>query len=262
MIKRICSLLIAAITILLTAPAHAQNPPSRLTFDVASIKLANDETRNGMIKATPGGHGYTAHNINVRTMISLMYKIPARQIKGGPDWLDSDRYDVEARADKPYNLDDLHTMYQNLLTDRFNLKFHKETKEGPVYALTLDTPGSKMKVDDSPQDFKIPITFSADGSAVGVRVPISYLAWWLGQQLQNDARPVVDMTGLDKNYDFTLTFMPVLPPDVQKETLPTELQNRPSIFEAVKQQLGLKLTAQKGPVEYYVIDHIDRPSDN
>ncbi len=195
-------------------------------------------------------------------MISLMYKIPMRQIKGGPDWLASDPYDVEARADKPYNLDDLHTMYQNLLADRLNLKFHKETVEGPVYALTLDTPGSKMKINDSPQDFNIPVTYTADGSAIGRRVPMSYLSWWLGQQLQNDARPVVDMTGLDKNYDFTLSFMPVLPPDVQKENLPPELQNRPSIFDAVKQQLGLKLTAQRGPVEYYVIDHIDRPSDN
>lgn len=262
MIKRISCLLITAIALLTTASAPAQTPTTRLTFDVASIRPSSDESLNGFIKATPGGAGYTAHNINVKIMISLMYKIPMRQIKGGPDWLRSDRYDIEARADKPYSLDDLHTMYQNLLADRFNLKFHKETTEGPVYALTLDTPGSKMKVNDNPQDFNIPVTYAADGSAVGVRVPMSYLAWWLGQQLQNDARPVVDMTGLDKNYDFTLTFMPVLPPDVQRETLPPELQNRPSIFDAVKQQLGLKLTAQRGPVEYYVIDHIDRPSDN
>src|SRR5580693_5885699 len=123
----------AAILLLTLLPlSTAAQYPTRLTYDVASIRPSTDESRSGSIKATPGGTGYTAHNINVRTMISLMYKIPARQIKGGPDWLDSDRYDVEARADKPYNLDDLHIMYQNLLADRFNLKFHKETREGNV----------------------------------------------------------------------------------------------------------------------------------
>ena len=91
---------------------------------------------------------------------------------------------------------------------------------------------------------------------------MSYFCWWLGQQLQNDERPVIDLTGLDKNYDFTLTFLPLLPPDFPKENLPPELLDRPSIFDALKQQLGLKLTPQKGPVEYYVIDHVDKPSAN
>jgi uncharacterized protein (TIGR03435 family) len=253
MIKRLATLIT-----LLTLSVIAQTP-TRLTFDVASIRPSTEETRNGMIKATPGGTGYTAHNINVKTMISLMYKIPARQIKGGPDWLDSDRFDVEARADKPYNLDDLHTMYQNLLVDRFNLKFHKETREGNVYALLQDTPGSKMRLNESPQNFNIPITYAQDGTAVGLRVPMSYLAWWLGQQLQNQERPVIDLTTLDKNYDFTLSFAPVLPPGVDTDKSPSD---KPSLFEALKQQLGLKLVQQRGPVDYYIIDHLDRPSDN
>lgn len=194
-------------------------------------------------------------------MISLMYKVPMRQITGGPDWLDADRYNVEAKTDGSYNIDDLHTMYQNLLADRFNLKFHIETKEGPVYALMLDIPGSKMKINESKQDYNIPINFSPDG-VVGVRVPMSYLAWFLGQQVQNSHRPVIDLTGLDKNYDFALSFLPELPPDISRENLPPNVRDRPSIFDAVKQQLGLKLVPQKGPINYYVIDHIDRPSDN
>jgi uncharacterized protein (TIGR03435 family) len=250
----------AAILLLTLLPlSTAAQYPTRLTYDVASIRPSTDESRSGSIKATPGGTGYTAHNINVRTMISLMYKIPARQIKGGPDWLDSDRYDVEARADKPYNLDDLHIMYQNLLADRFNLKFHKETREGNVYALEQDTPGSKMKLNESAQDFHIPITYAPDGAAVGVRVPMSYLAWWLGQQIQSQERPVIDLTTLDKYYDFTLAFAPVLPPGVDTEKSPSD---KPSLFDALKQQLGLKLVQQRGPIDYYIIDHIDRPSDN
>jgi len=236
----------------------AQNTLARLTFDVATIRPSAETDRNGGIKALPGGNGYTAQNIPVKLMISLMYRIPMRQISGGPDWLESDRYNVEAKADRPYSLDDLHTMYQNLLTDRFNLKFHKETKEGPVYALTLDTPGSRMKINNNAQDFNIPITFSPSGAAVGVRVPIPYLCWWLGQQLQADQRPVVDKTGLDKNYDFTISFAPIRPPDAT----PSESETLPSIFDALKEQLGLKLQPQKGPVEYYVIDHIERPSAN
>jgi uncharacterized protein (TIGR03435 family) len=238
-----------------------QDKALRLTFDVATIRPSKQTDFNGGIKALPGGNGYTAQNIPVKLMISLMYRVPMRQISGGPEWLNSDRYNVEAKTDGSYSIDDLHTMYQNLLTDRFNLKFHIETKEGPVYALLLDTPGSKMKVNEGPQDYKIPVNFTPEG-AVGVRVPMPYFCWWLGQQLQNNGRPVVDLTGLKQNYDFTLTYRPERPPDASLDNLPPEIRDRPSLFDALKQQLGLKLQPQKGPIDYYVIDHIDRPSDN
>ena len=172
--------------------------------------------RGGGIKALPGGNGYSAQNVSVKLMFALMYKVPMRQISGGPEWMNADRYDVEARVDGTYSLDDLHLMYQHLLADRFNLKFHIETKDGNVYALMLDTPGSKMKINTGPQDFKIPVTFGPEG-AIGTRVPMPYLCWFLGQQLQNTNRPVIDLTGLDKNYDFTLSYLPELPPDVSKD---------------------------------------------
>jgi uncharacterized protein (TIGR03435 family) len=245
----------------LTVASLAHGQPRRLTFDVATIRLSEPGLQNGGIKPLPGGNGYTVKNIPVKLMISLMYRVPMRQISGEPEWVNNDRYDIEAKTDGSYSTDDLHIMFQNLLADRFNLKFHIETKEGNVYALMLDTPGSKMKVNDSPQDYKIPLNFGPEG-AVGTRVPMPYFCWFLGQQLQNDERPVIDRTGLQGNYDFTLSFMPELPPGAQRDNLPTELLNRPSIFDAVKQQLGLKLVQQKGPVDHYVIDHIDRPSDN
>ena len=156
----------------------------------------------------------------------------------------------------------MHTMFQNLLADEFKLKFHKEIKEGNVYALTIDKSGLKMKENETDQKFDIPITRGQNGIATGVRVPMQYLCWWLGQNLQQDERPVVDMTGLNKNYDFTLTFLPQLPPNFNTENLPPEILNRPSLFDALKQQLGLKLEPTKGPVEYFVIDHIERPARN
>ena len=270
--KRIWCMFVAAICLISPSLANSQQKPARLTFDVATIRLSDPDTirmlngvptggRGGGIKALPGGNGYSAQNVSVKLMFALMYKVPMRQISGGPEWMNADRYDVEARVDGAYSLDDLHLMYQHLLADRFNLKFHIETKEGNVYALMLDTPGSKMKINTGPQDFKIPVTFGPEG-AIGTRVPMPYLCWFLGQQLQNTNRPVIDLTGLDKNYDFTLSYLPELPPDVSKDNLPPEVRDRPSVFDAVKQQLGLKLVPQKGPIDYYVIDHIDRPSDN
>lgn len=257
------SVILSAVLICLipTSSASAQDKPTRLTFDVATIRLSKQADRNGGIKALPGGNGYTAQNIPVKLMISLMYRVPMRQIIGGPDWLNSDRYNVEAKTDGSYSIDDLHTMYQNLLADRFNFKFHIEKKEGNVYALLLDTPGSKMKVNQSPQDYRIPMNFSPEG-VVASRVSMSYFCWWLGQQLQDRERPVIDLTGLDKNYDFTLSYRPERPPDASLDNLPPEVRDRPTLFDALKQQLGLKLQPQRGSVDYYVIDHIDRPSDN
>jgi uncharacterized protein (TIGR03435 family) len=234
---------------------------------VAAIRPSDPGVRDGQIKAMPGGNGYLAKNIPVKLMISLMYKVPMRQIKGAPDWLASDGYDVQAKADHPYNVDDLHVMFQNLLADRFNLKFHKEIKEGPVYALMVDKSGPKIKLDESKQDFNIPMNDNQDGVTIGKRVNMEYFCWWLGRVLRTDDRPVIDRTGLDKHYDFTLSFAPVLPPNVSREDLASGLPapgplDRPSIFDALKQQLGLKLEAQKGPVVYYVIDHVERPSEN
>ncbi|GGA77842.1 hypothetical protein GCM10011507_31360 [Edaphobacter acidisoli] len=260
--KRNLCLLGVVVGLMSVTLAYGQDKPDRLTFDVASIRRSNPNVRDGFIKAMPGGIGYSAQNIPVKLMISLMYKVPMRQITGAPDWLSTDGYDVEAKADQPYSKDDLQVMFQNLLADRFNLKFHKEIKEGPVYALTVDKSGSKMKVDESKQDFSIPMNYNADGVAVGKRVNMQYFCWWLGRVLHEDERPVIDRTGLTQYYDFTLSFAPVLPLNVSQEKLSDRSLDRPSIFDALKQQLGLKLEAEKGPVVYYVIDHVERPSAN
>ena len=260
--RRSVCILAAGLGLATAFPEYGQDKGERLTFAVVSIKHSQEGRRGGGIKPLPGGQEYAAQGAPVKLMISLMYKVPLREITGGPAWIDTEPYDVEAKADRPHNLDDLHVMFQNLLADEFKLRFHKETREGPVYALTVDKKGPKMKVNESPQDFKIPIQGGRGGVLIGTRVPMNYLAWFLGQVMQRDERPVINLTGLEGNYDFTLSFAPDLPPDVPKESLPPELLDRPSIFEAVKQQLGLKLEPQKGPVEYYVIDHLEKPTVN
>lgn len=244
---------------ILAALARGQE---RLTFEVASIKPSKPGGRGGGIKAMPGGQTYKAENVPVKLIISLMYKVPMRQISGGPSWIESDLWDIEAKAAHSYSLDDLHTMFQHLLEDEFKLKFHKDIKEGPVYALTVDKGGSKMTVNNSPQNFEIPIGGGPGGVVMGKRVPMNYFAWWLGQvALQQEQRPVLDKTGLAQFYDFTLSFLPELPPGFNRDNLPPEMLDRPSIFDALKQQLGLRLEPQKGPVEYYVIDHAEKPAN-
>jgi uncharacterized protein (TIGR03435 family) len=238
---------------------HGQD--KRLTFEVASIKPMKPGDRGGGIKPKPAGQGYIVRGAPVKLMINLMYKVPMKQITGGPAWLDTDLWDIEANADHSYNIDDLHTMFQNLLADEFKLKFHKETKEGPVYALMVDKAGVKMKVNESAQDYEIPIGGGPDG-VIGKRVPMQYLCYFLVQVLRNDDRPVIDKTGLTGNYDFTLSFAPELPPNFPKENLPPGFLDRPTIFTALKEQLGLRLEPQKGSVEYYVIDHVEKPAAN
>lgn len=257
-----CAMLVAASASYAQTPTpHPEKP--RLEFDVASIR-PSDTTLPGYqdLKLHADGAGYTATYVPVKMMIAYMYRIPARQIIGGPSWLKDDRYDVDAKADKKHTVDDLNTMYQNMLVDRFHLKFHIETREANAYVLTIDKSGSKMKVNDQPQSYDMPMTFSGIGVWHGNRVPMPYFCWLLSQNLQDDERPVVDLTGLTGFYDFTLSFLPQNLPQQVHDNLPQETLDRPNLFDALREQLGLKLTAQKGPVQYFVIDHIDRPTEN
>lgn len=129
---------VGILSALLLPSTYAQDRPGPLAFELAAIHPSNPAETAGGIKPLPLGNGYTVRNVPVKLMISLMYKVPIRQITGGPAWMDSDRFAIEAKADRSYSVDDLHTMFQNLLADRFSLKFHKRLEEGPVYALTVD----------------------------------------------------------------------------------------------------------------------------
>jgi uncharacterized protein (TIGR03435 family) len=235
----------------------------RLTFDVISIRPSSAGAQDNRIQPLPGGQTYEARNMQVKQMFSFMYRIPLGQISGGPSWLDDARWDIEAKADRSYNLDDLHTMFQNLLVDEFKLKLRKEVKEVPIYALLVDRSGLKMTSNNSEQELKNPISSGKkSGTVIGTRVPISYLCWWLTQQTSRDDRPVIDKTGLKGFYDFTLSFLPELPPGYDVNKLPPGMADWPSLFTALKEQLGLRLEAQRGPAEIYVIEHAEKPSLN
>jgi uncharacterized protein (TIGR03435 family) len=249
------------------AVAFGQDEPKHLTFEVVSIKPWKSDREGGGITTLPGGQAYWARGATVLSMINVIYRLLIPQIVGGPDWIKTDRWDIDAKADHGgYNLDQLHEMYKEMLADRFKLKFHWEARQGPVYALTIDKSGLKMNADESPNPLKGGVPIAGDpltpGGIIGHSVAIEYLAWWLGQRLQQDGRPVIDKTGLDGHYNFTLIYLPELPPNFPPERLPPDAADRPNIFTALREQLGLRLEPQSGPVNSFVIDGIEKPTTN
>jgi uncharacterized protein (TIGR03435 family) len=196
---------------------HSQGHAPRPTFDVAAIHPAQPGSDRGFIKPLPGGNGYAVQNISVKTMMSVIYRVPARQITGGPDWFSTATFNIDAKTDGTYTIDDLHTMFKNLLADRFGLKFHTEKKEGPVYALVIDKSGLKMNPEGSEGGLEIPIVRQTPSKWVGIRVPMEYLCWFIGQQMRSDPRPVIDKTGLTQVYSVKLYFAHELPPGLTNE---------------------------------------------
>jgi bla regulator protein BlaR1 len=249
-------------------------PASPLTFEVTSVKPRTVMPKPGEfagIHVLPGGQTYEARAATLKNMIRLMYKISDVQIVGAPDWINTDRFDVDAKAEKPTTLDNLHIMFQNLMADRFKLQFHRETRTMPAFVLTVDKGGSKMKVNEEPEPFQIPIQFSSGGppptppTFAGKRVDMEYLRWWLGQQLRETQlmdRPVVDQTGLKGFFDFKLTYAPDFSGRTGPNGEPPPSFDGPNLFQALKEQLGLKLESTKGPVEVFIIDHVEKPSEN
>jgi len=261
----------SAICLLIAGPLIAQGPakiPSDLQFEVASFKPAKDQgqRRGGGIRPAPGGQRYEATNCSINTMIQVAYRVKAEQIIGGPDWLKTERYDMEAKAEKPSTADELHTMLMNMLVDRVQLKFHRETREMPIYALTVYKDAPKLTPHETTNagepwiDQKQPKFLHMEMKATAV--PMAYVAYRLSTLLD---RPVVDLTKLAGSYDFALAYTRELPPGFPEGTKINGEDpdtSGPTIFEAVRKQLGLDLKAQKGPAEVIVIEHAEKPTEN
>jgi len=252
---------------------QAQTPQAAapLTFEVATVKKSAPAAANqpGGIRPLPGGETYVATGVPLRLMIKLMYRLTDEQLVGGPDWINTELWDVRGKAERPSSLVDLRVMFQNLMADRFKLKMRHETRMQSAFILTVDKSGSKMKLNTSPEPFDVPIKLTRQPAPptspqfTGTRVPMYFLCWWLAQGGLPTGinHPIVDKTGLTGFYDFTLEFAPDLS---GRRANPNEAPNfdGPDIFAALRQQLGLKLESGKGPVEVFVIESAERPADN
>ncbi len=258
-------MMIAALVAMTLAGAQSPAPDVGLKYEVASIKPATPG-QPGTGRPEPGGQRYRGTNLPLSLYISSAYRIKADQLVGAPGWVDTDRFDIEAQAEKPSSLEQHHLMMQSLLAERFHLKSHFETKEMPVYALTVESSGPKLTVHDAANSGEPWIEqgrdkpFHARWTATAASMEL--FAFRLAAILD---RPVIDQTGLKGEYDFTLTYTMDLPPNVPSTALlngePIDLSG-PSIFQAIRQQLGLRLDARKGPAKVMVIDYVEKPSAN
>lgn len=246
---------------------------SALRFEVTSVKETKTMLAPGElagIRAMAGGT-YMARYATLKSMIGEMYKITDIQIAGGPNWIDTARFDVTAKAEHPDNIGNLNIMFQNMLADRFKLQFHRETRMLPVWVVTMDRNGSKMKVNPSPEQFEVPIKLSGASAAstsltfTGIHTNMEYLCWWLGlviNRFQQVDRPVVDRTGLKGFYDFTLTFVPDPSGRTGPNGEPLASFEGSNLAEALREQLGLKFENTKSPVQVFIIDQVEKPSEN
>jgi bla regulator protein BlaR1 len=261
-------LLAAACLAIFATPCRSQTQqPAIAEFEVASIKPSDPAARGGSIQ--PGGQRFTASNMPLVGLICFAWDVRDDQLSGVPGWILSQRYDVVAKSgnsgtDPRQFLDLQRRSLQNLLADRFQLKVHRENRERPVYVLTVDKRGLKMKENnDLTSDPAPAIRITGKGQATAQIVSTAYMAQFLTWLL---GRTVLDQTGLKSNYDFKLEWAPdpsFEPQRSQNTDVPMPADSSgPSIFSALQQQLGLKLESTKGPVEIIVIDHVEKPSEN
>jgi len=243
------------------------------TYDVATFKLSDPNARGG--GGGPKQNGtLIIQNQPLIGVVCSAYAVPGYRCQGGPAWLTSERYDIEAKPDgataeqllkltwKQREPVQQH-MQQALLADRLKLKVHFETREMTVLALVIAKGGLKIYEakpgDTYPNGLKGP-----DGKPIGRAGAGTFGNGYIagqGMLLDNlvnlsnvTGYPIENKTGLTGLYDFTLHYSPVEPPPPDS--------TEPSVYSALEQQLGLKLEPIKEQVQVLVIDHAERPSQN
>jgi uncharacterized protein (TIGR03435 family) len=279
--RRLCLLLVAATC----ASTLAQSPK----FEVASVKPNTSGTGFINISVQPGGR-FTAINVPLRLLILNAHRVQEYQLVGVPDWATNERFDISAKAEGEIRPptpggppSPVQFMLQALLEERFKLAVHRETRDMPIYALTLARADGKLGQQMKPSTTDCAAFAAArrgqpppgppppgERPTCGTRMMpgnISGGSMGLPQLATNlsmlTRRVVVDRTGLTGGFDIDLAFTPDQmpgPPPPGAPPPPAIDPNGPSIFTAVQEQLGLKLEATRGPVEVLVVDHVERPT--
>lgn len=238
------------------AQAHERMPAdAHPVFEVAAIKRSDPNSRNESI--TTHGRHIVIENKSVQVMVMFAYGMNAKQIVGGPDWMGSERFDVDGVPDmegEP-SVPQMQSMLQGLLRERFGLKVHREQRELAVYAITVAKGGPKMRQSQGDPNGA---PDESDHVSAGQRE-----MKFANQTMANFAlvmqlfleRPVVDQTGLAGRWDFDLKWT------FDDRHAPEE-NSAPGLFSAFQEQLGLKLESVKAPVDVLVVDAVERPGAN
>jgi len=242
-----------ALSVLVVAVAVGQTLGPK--FEVASIRPAAGPTAAMgafSINFPPGGR-FSDKNNTVNLLLRIAYGLQPYQIIGAPGWADSEGFDIEAKAGADageVTHEQVLTMIQALLADRFQLVLHRETRQLPVYNLVTGKNGATMK---KAEDSAEPARTMKMGDVVTPKMSMRMLANLLVSEVN---RPVIDATGLNGDFALTLQWTRGL---AESDAGSAE---RPSLFTAVQEQLGLKLESARGPVEVVVIDRVEKPSEN
>jgi uncharacterized protein (TIGR03435 family) len=252
-------------------PAAAQIPDADgPKFEVASVKKSA-LGGGGVLYHLPAGR-FKAKKLTLLNLISFCYEIPEDQITGLPPWGTSDRFDIEAIADGPLELDPKKmetptkkAMVRQLLAERFGLETRREEKNTAIYSLVVAPGGPKLERNvDKPF-----LAQAGKRSYTYQKVSMAYLAKHLTANLRRDiGRMVVDTTGMEGDFDFKLTWGPLktvgtLPQADPAQPLPSVIaDDLPDIVTAVQQQLGLKLQSDHAPEPFLIVVRATPPSAN
>lgn len=242
-------------------------------FDAASVKPAPAGDLGGSTYSFQPG-GVRIVNGTLRGIVQMAYDLQGFEIYGGPGWMDSARYDIDAKlpsedggslaGDRSARIKELRGGLQHLLADRFQLQVHREPREIPEYALVIGKNGPKLVESAVADSVNRGRGIRAGcGQMTGTAASMANLAYALSRQLR---RPVLDRTGLAATYDFELEFAAdaggCSAPAGAADDSPPDALERPSIFTALQERLGLKLEPAKGAVPVMVIDRAEKPAAN
>jgi uncharacterized protein (TIGR03435 family) len=276
-------LFLAAAAFATLVVSRAQSPAVRSGFEVASVKPAGDPEGQSLIQAVPGR--LQMQNLTLRRLILNAFGVQDYQLVGDAPWLASEHYDVQATTTGNTSVQQMEgPMLQALLDERFKLAVHRETRELPVYELVAAKGGAKLQaskegsctpysVDSPPPPAPAPgqklnycgLHLSEDGlnrAIDGTGVTMEVFAATLSRNYtSNLGRNVIDHTAMPGTFDVHLNWA-IDPLTAPVGAVPPAPIPGPSLFDALQDQLGLRLQSGKGPVEVLVIDHVERPSPN
>jgi bla regulator protein blaR1 len=242
----------------------ATQPPK---YEVSSIKPNAGGDFPYTFHTEPNG-SFTATAVTLKRLMMTGYQHQGYRIVGGPAWVNSQRWDVQAKysVSRPVSDNEFPQMLRTLLAVRFQIHTHSETRSLPIYELVVDRKGSKLRrVDGGKTKLEIQ---TGNGLIRFTKATARTFASQLGYAL---GRPVIDKTGLSGEFSFALDWTPALredggpttsglPPETPEQ--PPSITDGPSIFTAITKQLGLRLESGRGPVEVLVIDHAEKPDAN
>jgi uncharacterized protein (TIGR03435 family) len=254
------TVVLAAILSLPVHHAHCQDLAHAPAFEVASITPCKPgtpepgEERMGLVRFTYPGGRFDAKATSLKFLLEWAYGILPSQHSDGPSWMENDRYDIVAKAEGNATTAQMKLMTRTLLAERFQLKFHRETREVPVIVISLGKTAPKLFPPKEGEKYSMriepqmgPAGKIASWHVVATRFSFAQLNETFSRQLE---RVIVNQTGMEGDFDFTLDLTP-------DENRPNPL-DASIIIATMRDQLGLMVKSQKAPVDFLVIDNAEK----